>query len=667
MSTVGRAITGALGAAALTVACVAFVRSIDVDRLRAPLVDELRAATGRDIAADGPLALSFWPLPHFVLSDVAVANAPWGTRAAFARIERVEGAIALAPLLEGKLRINRLRLVRPDLWLETDPFGKVNWVLTGGPLPVLQADAPPPASAAILGALAIDRIDIDGGRLAYRDGATGDVTVLTVGAVSLAGDGHDAPFELAFAGGWNALPIRLRGAVGPYGAAASGAAGKVTAVRLALDAAGVALSVDGTVGDLEGGMGADLRIAGKAAALDGVGAMLGLSLPRGAPVSLDADLRYRGSRLALSDIRLAIDGQSATGTASLDFSSARPVLAADLQAEDIDLTPLAAGTGLVDALAASGVLTALDAAVDLKADAVRLGPLTLRDAAAHLALDGGVLRADPVRAETAAGAIAGSLRLDGEAVPARLALSLKAPRLALGSALQHLGTVKAFGGVVSVAADLTTVAGPPDKMLAGLAGEALIAMGEGRLTLEPQAAPFDAPGAGIGGLVGLIAADGRQDVALECLAGRVTVQAGIATAAGFVLVSEDARVRGEGTADLNTGGLALRFAAEATGGALRVDRPVSVGGTLAAPVLALEPAARRSAQWSDTALYPIRRFFAGLGTGAAGNACLRGLPPVPKKRVLPIGKPIVQHPAPGVQEAVARPSPSATDTGGQAE
>jgi hypothetical protein len=666
VSTVGRAITGALGAAALTVACVAFVRSIDVDRLRAPLVEELRAATGRDIAADGPLALSFWPLPHFILSDVAVANAPWGTRAAFARIERVEAAIALAPLLEGKLRIDRLRLVRPDLWLETDPFGKVNWVLTGGPLPVLQPDAPPPASAAILGALAIDRIDIDGGRLAYRDGATGDVTVLTVGAASLAGDGHGAPFELTFAGGWNALPIKLRGAAGPYGAAASDA-GKATAVRLALDAAGVTLSVDGTVGALEGGMGADLRVSGKAAALDGVGAMLGLSLPRAAPVSLDADLRYRGSRLALSDIRLAIDGQAARGTASLDFSGARPVLVAALQAEDIDLTPFAAGTGLIDALTASGILSALDGAADLTADAVRLGPLVLREASAHVALDAGVLRADPVRAETAAGAVTGSIRLDGDAVPATLALSLKAPKLAAGPALQQLGTVKAFGGVVSVSADLTTVAGPPDKMLAGLAGEALIAMGEGRLTLEPQAAPFDAPGAGLGGLVGLIAADGRQDVALECLAGRVTVQAGVAAADGFVLVSEDARVRGEGTADLNTGGLALRFAAEATGGALRVDRPLSVGGTLAAPVLALEPAPRRSAQWSDTALYPIRRFFAGLGTGAAANACLRGLPPVPKKRVLPVGKPIAQHPAPGVQEAVARPSPAPAGAGGQPE
>jgi uncharacterized protein involved in outer membrane biogenesis len=666
VSTVGRAITGALGAAALTVACIAFVRSIDVDRLRAPLVAELRAATGRDIAAEGPLALSFWPLPHFVLSDVAVANAPWGTRAAFARIERIDAAIALTPLLEGKLRIKRLRLVRPDLWLETDPFGKVNWVLTGGPLPALQADAPPPGAGAILGALAIDRIDIDGGRLSYRDGATGDVTVLTVGAASVAGDGHDVPFELTFAGGWNALPIKLRGAVGPYRAAASDA-GKATAVRLALDAAGVALSVDGTVGALDGGPGADLRIAGKAAALDGVGAMLGLSLPRAAPVSLDADLRYRGSRLALSNVRLAVDGQAARGTASLDFSGARPVLAADLRAENIDLTPLAAGAGLIDTLAASGILSALDGTADLEADTVRLGPLVLREASAHVALDAGILRADPVRAETAAGAVAGSIRLDGEAVPARLALAFKAPKLAAGPALQQFGTVKAFGGVVSLAADLTTVAGPPDKMLAGLAGEALIAMGEGRLTLESQPGPFDAPGAGLGGLVGLIAADGRQDVALECLAGRVTVQAGVAAADGFVLVSEDARVRGEGTADFNTGGLALRFAAEATGGALRVDRPLSVRGTLAAPVLALEPEAARAAPWSDTALYPIRRFFAGLGTGATGNACLRGLPPVPKKRALPAGNPIAQRPAPEVQEAVVRPSPKPAGTGGQAE
>lgn len=662
-----RVVIGVLAIVALGAACLAYVRTVDFDRFRPQLVAELRQATGREVAVDGPLRLALLPVPRFTLSAVAIANAPWGTRPAFADIERVEADIALLPLLKGELRISRLRLVQPDLWFETDAYGKVNWVLAGGPLPVLSGRTPPgPAPSSMLAALAIGRVDIAGGRLTYRDGATGDIKVVSVSSASVEGGGPHAPLKMTFAGDWNALPIRLRGVVGAYAAVASHD-GNATEIRLVLEAAGAGLFVEGTVGDPRAGPGATLHIAGKAAALDGLAAMLGLALPRETPVSLDADLHYRHARLDVTAIALAIGDQSAAGSFSVDFSQARPVVAADLTATGIDITRLITGpadaraatlsseAGLLEALVSSGVLTAVDGTANLQSDTLQAGPLLLQDAAAHVVLKDGDLVAEPLRARIAAGDLQGSFRVAGKSIPPLLSLSLKAPALAVGPALQRLGAIKAFGGVASVAANLTTVAGPPEKMLAALQGEALVAMGEGRLTLEPYTAPFDISAAGLGGLAGLIAREGRQDVAVECAAGRMTVEGGVATAAGFVLVTEDARLKGEGTIDLAAGRLALQFTPEARGGTLLVAQPVSVGGSFAAPVLALQTAP--AAGLSDAALYPIRRFFAGLAADPAANACLRGLPPAPRKRMLPIA----QRPpgaVPGaVQEAEAHPAP----------
>jgi hypothetical protein len=157
----------------------------------------------------------------------------------------------------------------------------------------------------------------------------------------------------------------------------------------------------------------------------------------------------------------------------------------------------------------------------------------------------------------------------------------------------------------------------------------------------------------LGGLAGLLAADGHQDVTVECVAGRMTVDRGIATTHGFVVLTADARLKGEGTVDLGSGRLALRFTPETRGGNLIVGAPVLLGGAFAEPQVSIEPAAARASGISDVALYPIRRFFAGLAADPAANACLRGLPPAPRKRALPAREPIADARRSDVQEAAA--------------
>ncbi len=650
-------ISGLLLLSAAGTGTVAYVRSIDFDRYRPALVEELRVATGREVAIDGPVGLSLLPRPRFVIRGVAIANAPWGTRDTLARIDRVEAEIALMPLLKGERRISRVRLVRPDLWLETDSVGKVNWILAGA------RPSPGPAgkgevAAPLLASLDVARIDVESGRLTYRDGASGDITVLSVKKGQAEGDGYAAPLKLSLAGAWNTVPFAVDGAVGPFGAVAS-EQGNASAIALQVAFGGATARIDGTVG----GAGSALKVAVTAPEPDRLARRFGISLPVTERAAFNADLRYRADRIAVENATLAIGERTATGSASVDLSKPRATFTAAMQTPGMDLsaflrrgTTVTAGEmGPLEALLGSGMLDLADGSVDVRSDVLQAGPLTLRDVAARIVLADGGMVVDPIRARSVGGALTGSVRLDAGTSPPRLSMVLRAPAFAAGPLLQRIGSVKAFGGVASIAANLSTTIGTPEAMLAKLEGDALIAMGEGRLTLEPHETPFATHVTGPGALVGLVAAEDSQDVPIECIAGRMKVAGGVARSDGFVLLSRDSRVKGEGDVDLASGRIAMHFIPEARNKPLLLDRAVSLAGPLGAPVLTLESDSAGGKAAGAMAFFPLRRFFTGVASNPAANACLRALPPPPRKRKEP-GRPIAQLPDRPVSRADA-PSP----------
>jgi uncharacterized protein involved in outer membrane biogenesis len=648
---------------ALAAAGLAYVRSIDFDRYGPALEAELRAATGRDVVIDGAVGLSLWPRPRFFASRVAVANAPWGTRDALAEVDRVEADLAILPLFKGERRLSHVRLIRPDLWFETDSVGKVNWILAGDGVPGRglghgagggsDQGRDRPADG-FLSFLDIDRVEMDGGRITYRDGATGDITVLTVHTAAVEGDGYATPLEIAFDGGWDALPVELRGVVGPFEAIAL-EGGTASAVRLQLETGDAQLAIDGTVGDPHRGPGASLRVSAKAEDLDLLGRRLGIALPLTKKASFNADLRFRKARLDLTGIHLDVGGQEVIGKMSVDFSAPRPVFDGALQTSSVDAASLvrAAGSsaggpalGPIEALAAGGALASADGTLTLHANSLNVYGARLSGMNARIVLKDGSLAVEPVTAHSIVGKLDGGIRIDTSVSPIAVVAHLKSPAFSPGPLLQRTGTVKAFGGVASLALRFTTNLGAPDAMLAALDGDVLLAMGEGRLTLEPVDRPFAENAPGFGLLAGLTMAEGRRDVAIECVAGRLTIQGATARGDGFVLKTSDARVKGEGSIDLAQGTLALRFTPDARDGALLVGQPVQVGGTLSAPLVRLDPSGNRKPTISDATLYPFRRFFAGLMSDPSANACLRALPPVPPKRGARSarGRPVAQRP-----------------------
>ncbi|MCL2428783.1 MAG: AsmA family protein, partial [Alphaproteobacteria bacterium] len=224
-----------------------FAASFDANTYKPRIEAAVKRATGRDLTLKGPVGLKLSLRPTIEARDVAFANAPGGSRPAMATLERLEVQIGLLPLLQNRVEIERLVLVRPDILLETDREGRPNWILAREP-----AAPAPPAEAAPGGArtpatLAIQAVSVRDGILTYRDGRTGHSTTITLEDAAATADDVSGPVRIASRAAFAGNPFTLTGETGPLGRLNDPASRTPWPVRLTLAGAGAKLAVDGTL------------------------------------------------------------------------------------------------------------------------------------------------------------------------------------------------------------------------------------------------------------------------------------------------------------------------------------------------------------------------------------------------------------------------------------
>ena len=96
-----------------------------------PLVEKYATWTLGHRLALGTLDIT-WGNPLSVkITDLRLANAPWGGGPEMVRIESLSAKIDLRALLGGVLRFEELDVVKPEIVLERDSEGTGNWRFNG--------------------------------------------------------------------------------------------------------------------------------------------------------------------------------------------------------------------------------------------------------------------------------------------------------------------------------------------------------------------------------------------------------------------------------------------------------------------------------------------------------------------------------------------------------
>ena len=429
----------ALGAlVALVVAALVILPSlVPADKIRAELVAQVKAATGRDLTIDGKVSVSAFPSLSVQVNSVALSNPPGFQGKDLVRLGALDVRLKLLPILSGKVEVDSFVLVDPVITLEVDRQGRANWVFDTAK-PAAKAEAKPAESKASSGGgaplsdISLGQVRIDNGKLSYIDAKAG--TREEIDGINLAIELKNLDNPLKVKGGlkYHGKQIDLGADVAKPRALLDGTATPAE-LSVATEAVKLGFKGEAAVANVKGDIdlsvpsvrGLVLWATGKP--LEAPGTALG-------PFSLKGKLAAAGTKVSLTQTAIALDAIKANGDFSVETGGARPNLKGKLDVEALDVNPYLppeqpAGKGGAAAPAGGSSPAAKsdwsDATIDasgLKAAdvdfALSVGSLTVKQikvgkSALRLILDNGRLTADLSQLDLYKGAGKGKFVLDG--------------------------------------------------------------------------------------------------------------------------------------------------------------------------------------------------------------------------------------------------------------
>jgi uncharacterized protein involved in outer membrane biogenesis len=303
----------------LLIAFAALPYLVDVESYKPSLIEAVKAATGRELVIDGPMKLSVFPVPRISAQQVHFANAAGATGAQMVDVRWIGASPSWLALLQGRVEVGRVTLYQPTIVLETDADGVPNWQFQPG------AGAAQPEGAPAAGFhLAVGELRIVQGTISYTNPQSGKTfkaedVAATASVGSLAG-----PFSIAGSATVNGVPLSLDFSLGA--AATDG-----HATEFSLKVLSGTLDFKGTVSEVSANAQVKGHLAVATGALtDFIGAVVRATGQ--APPNFDASvvgnftfdggIEYTATRLAVTDFKMSMGGETATGTLALEEGTA---------------------------------------------------------------------------------------------------------------------------------------------------------------------------------------------------------------------------------------------------------------------------------------------------------------------------------------------------------
>jgi uncharacterized protein involved in outer membrane biogenesis len=166
---------------------------VDWDKYKPQAIQQIKLATGYNVALNGDLGLSILPSPRIFIENVDIAAPAGSVEEHLVRVKRLDVNLAIGPLLGGKVDFSSVSLVEPDIALEVLADGNENWMT-----PELEAMKKPvdPAAPKKTPAIALRDVSIEKGRFVYRGGKDAKPVEVSDVNVDLSADTLKGPFKI---------------------------------------------------------------------------------------------------------------------------------------------------------------------------------------------------------------------------------------------------------------------------------------------------------------------------------------------------------------------------------------------------------------------------------------------------------------------------------------
>lgn len=423
------------------------------DTVRNQLESEADKATGRTTKI-GKLAIDWGWVTKIHLEDVQVSNTDWGKAPHLFSAKEIECDIRVAPLLHLNIELPLLRLVNPVVSLEKNDKQESNWSPSQSPVAAGAAQAATPSHRGQVPL--IGRVEIDQGKIAYHDAKRHldlDGTITTAlgkaGAdsdqaeLSMKGKLENDPLTLHFTGG---SVLMLRDTNIPY------------PLDLDIVYGDTKLTVKGKIQDPFEFKGGDVVLTLSGPDMSKIFPLLGIPGPPTPPYTLSGHLNREKEMWKVDDLVWHVGRSDISGKLTENEGVKPAKLTAELTSQNLvfdDLAPLIGASPGENSNATEqqkeagreqkqkGELfpdvplhverlreTAMDVTLDAK-KVVAPDYLPVTSILAHVVVEGGKLRIQPLKLGMGGGTVSGELSIDAKPETPKVQTDLKAQGIAL--------------------------------------------------------------------------------------------------------------------------------------------------------------------------------------------------------------------------------------------
>ncbi|MGE8280436.1 MAG: AsmA family protein [Stenotrophomonas sp.] len=578
-------------AAAIIAALVVLILLWDWNWFKGPVERAVQARTGRALHI-GNLDVDLGRTTTIRGDRITFANASWAKQPQMASADRVEIDVRLWPLLRGSVQLPEIRLIKPDVLLQTAPRkgepGNWNFLSGGGgQTPQLR------------------RLRINDGRLQFLDepGRTNIDLAVRSGQASKAdaappvlveGKGHWRGAAFTLKGGTES-PLELTNSDHPFRVHLDARAGATHAIARGSLINPFQLQVF------------DLQFQLSGQDLDDLYPLIGIAIPSSPPYRLDGRLKRDHARWRYEKFSGRVGDSDLAGDVDIDVAGERPRLTANLVSKRLDFDDLAGFIGapprtggqetanaeqkaeaaklaakatvLPDTPYNLGKLRAMDADVRWKAQHINAPKLPLDDMDAHLLLDNGLLRLEPLNFGVAGGDIRSTVRMDARRPQIATTLNASLRGVQLGQLFPDGKLAEQASGGISGNVRLSGHGNSIAAMLGSSDGDVALGMGRGHIgNLLMELAGLDVAES----LKFLFTGD--KQIPLRCAFGDFGVRDGLMQSRALAFDTSDTLVIGEGTVSLKQEKLDLLLRPRPKDRSILALRsPLRIGGTFKDP------------------------------------------------------------------------------------
>lgn len=297
MRTVWKVLLGVLGLVVVVAGGgLVYVLNIDANAYKADIVEAVRERTGRELTIGGPIELDIGAETRLRVTDVAFANADWGSRPQMATVGEFEAVVRLIPTLFGEPDVTRIRLIGVDVLVETNEAGVSNTAFAppgrAGGEREERHEGPREVEAPEGGQITIPILRdvlVEDVTATLRNAQAGTENVFRLERLALAGEGPDAPLTLDMTAAFDELPLLLAGTLGAPAAMLD--SGRPWDVDVTGNLAGVDVAATGAILDPTTGRGVDLALSALGEELADVAQKLGIDAPEVGRFEVRAELK----------------------------------------------------------------------------------------------------------------------------------------------------------------------------------------------------------------------------------------------------------------------------------------------------------------------------------------------------------------------------------------